>query len=77
MPNGKVMRRVQFDFPPSEIKRLEELKTHMEATSYAEVVRYALRTVHMITERAANGEQLFMRTKDGKEKEIILVHLNP
>lgn len=40
-----MIRRVQLDLGPVTMTRLEALKARMEAASYAEVVRQALRVL--------------------------------
>lgn len=37
------VKRLQFDFSPDAYKRLEDLKTQMDASTKAEVVRNALK----------------------------------
>ncbi len=36
-------QRVQFDFSPEALKRLEDLKEHIDASTKAEVIRNALK----------------------------------
>jgi hypothetical protein len=57
--------RVQFDLPPRSMERLNMLKLKTEASSYAEVVKNALRLYEALIEEAENGRQFLVRDRDG------------
>jgi hypothetical protein len=57
--------RVQFDFAPRSMERLNALKAKTEAASYAEVVKNALRLYEALIEEAESGKQFLVRDKDG------------
>jgi hypothetical protein len=57
--------RVQLDFTPRSIERLNALKLKTEATSYAEVVKNALRLYEALIEETESGKQFLTRDKDG------------
>jgi hypothetical protein len=57
--------RVQLDFAPRSMARLNALKAKTEASSYAEVVKNALRLYEALIEEAENGTQFLARSKDG------------
>lgn len=57
--------RVQLDFAPRSMERLNALKAKTEATSYAEVVKNALRLYEALIEEADSGKQFLVRDKDG------------
>jgi len=57
--------RVQLDFPPRAMERLNALKVKTEASSYAEVVKNALRLYEALIEEDEAGKQLLTRDKDG------------
>lgn len=57
--------RVQFDLPPRSMDRLNVLKLKTEASSYAEVVKSALRLYEALIEESENGKQLFVRDENG------------
>ena len=57
--------RVQLDFAPRSMERLNALKTKTEAASYAEVVKNALRLYEALIEETEAGKQFLVRDKDG------------
>ncbi len=57
--------RVQLDFAPRSMERLNTLKSKTEASSYAEVVKNALRLYEALIEEAENGRQFLVRDKNG------------
>ena len=57
--------RVQLEFPPRAMERLNTLKAKTEASSYAEVVKNALRLYEALIEEDESGKQFLTRDKDG------------
>jgi IS1 family transposase len=57
--------RVQLDFAPRSLERLNALKEKTEAASYAEVVKNALRLYEALIEETESGKQFLTRDKDG------------
>jgi hypothetical protein len=57
--------RVQLDFAPRSMDRLNALKAKTEAASYAEVVKNALRLYEALIEETEAGKQFLVRDKDG------------
>jgi hypothetical protein len=57
--------RVQLDFPPRAMERLNALKAKTEASSYAEVVKNALRLYEALIEEDESGKQFLTRDKNG------------
>jgi hypothetical protein len=57
--------RVQLDFPPRAMERLNALKVKTEASSYAEVVKNALRLYEALIEEDESGKQFLTRDKNG------------
>jgi hypothetical protein len=57
--------RVQLDFAPRSMERLNALKAKTEAASYAEVVKNALRLYEALIEETESGKQFLVRDKDG------------
>jgi hypothetical protein len=57
--------RVQLDFAPRSMERLNALKAKTEAASYAEVVKNALRLYEALIEETEDGKQFLVRDKDG------------
>ena len=60
-----VKNRVQFDLPPRSMERLNTLKRKTEATSYAEVVKNALRLYEALIEDTEAGKQFLVRDAAG------------
>lgn len=57
--------RVQFDLPPRSVDRLNALRRKTEASSYAEVVKNALRLYEALIEEAESGKQFLVRDETG------------
>ena len=57
--------RVQLDFAPRSMERLNTLKTKTEASSYAEVVKNALRLYEALIEESESGKQFLTRDENG------------
>lgn len=58
--------RVQFDIPPRSMERLNALKLKTEASSYAEVIKNALRLYAVLIEETEDGKTFYTKEKDGK-----------
>jgi hypothetical protein len=64
--NGEgIKNRVQFDLPPRSMDRLNALKRKTEASSYAEVVKNALRLYEALIEETDAGKQFLVRDAAG------------
>ena len=57
--------RVQLDFAPRSMERLNALKLKTEAASYAEVVKNALRLYEALIEETEHGKQFLVRDAAG------------
>jgi hypothetical protein len=57
--------RVQFDLPPRSMDRLNALKLKTEASSYAEVLKNALRLYEALIEETENGNEFLIRNAEG------------
>jgi hypothetical protein len=57
--------RVQLDFAPRAMERLNALKAKTEASSYAEVVKNALRLYEALIEETESGKQFLVRDQNG------------
>lgn len=64
MPEDK-KTRVQFDFTPATLKRLEELKEKTEAASYAEVIRNALKLYDGVVHEGGPDAKMIVNRPDG------------
>ena len=58
--------RVQLEMPPQAMERLQRLKEHTEAASYAEVIRNALRLFEALIEEHEKGAEFSLRRPDGE-----------
>ncbi len=57
--------RVQLDFAPRSMERLNTLKMKTEAASYAEVVKNALRLYEGLIEEVESGKTFLIRDENG------------
>lgn len=57
--------RVQLDFAPRSMERLNTLKLKTEASSYAEVVKHALQLYEALIEETESGKQFLTRDQNG------------
>jgi hypothetical protein len=57
--------RVQFDLGPRSVERLNALKVKTEASSYAEVVKNALRLYEALIEETEQGKKFLVRDENG------------
>jgi hypothetical protein len=57
--------RVQLDFAPRSMERLNALKAKTESASYAEVVKNALRIYEALIEEVESGKQFLVRDPSG------------
>ena len=64
--------RVQFDLPEKSYARLQELKLKTEASSYAEVVKNALRLYEAIISEAEAGNSFFVKEPEGNLREYMV-----
>lgn len=66
------MKRVQIDLPERSMSRLQELRAKTEATSYAEVVKNALRLYEAVVEETEQGSRFYVRKPDGEAREYVI-----
>jgi hypothetical protein len=64
---GGIVKRVQIDMPDAALKRLQRLQVITESSSYAEVVKNALRLYEALIDEKENGGDVLVRRKDGTE----------
>jgi len=58
-------QRVQFDFSPEALKRLEDLKEHTDASTKAEVVRNALKLYEWFVNQVDPEFVIEVKDKEG------------
>ena len=57
--------RIQLDMPPRSVERLNSLKDRTEASSYAEVMRNALRLYEAVIQELEAGREFYIREPSG------------
>ena len=57
---------VQLELPPQAMERLQKMKDHTEAASYAEVIRNALRLFEALVDEHEKGSDFFLKRADGE-----------
>jgi hypothetical protein len=58
--------RVQLEMPPQAMVRLQKMKDRTEATSYAEVIRNALRLFEALVEEHEKGAEFSLKRANGE-----------
>jgi|SRR3989304_9625628 len=69
---AKTKHRVQFDFAPEALNRLDRLMQMTESTTRADVVRNALRVYEWLVTKAIEGKEMTLTSQRGKEGPIDL-----
>jgi hypothetical protein len=64
-PSKTAKVRVQLDFAPRSMERLNTLKEKTESSSYAEVVKNALKLYEGLIEEVESGKQFLVRDENG------------
>jgi ribbon-helix-helix CopG family protein len=64
---AKKTTRVQLELPESSFERLKSLRDKTEASSYAEVMKNALRLYEALIAEAEGGNEICVKRSDGKE----------
>jgi hypothetical protein len=63
-------RRVQMELSPSSFERLNRIKESVEAPSYTEVMKDALRVYEYLVQKDSEGSSFLIRSKNGDVSEI-------
>ncbi len=66
------VKRVQLDLPEKSLARLQDLKAKTEASSYAEVIKNALRLYESVVSEAEAGSSFLVRSPSGQMKEYVI-----
>lgn len=66
---SKGTTRVQMELPEKSMQRLSILKDKTEASSYAEVLKNALRLYESIIDEAEAGKTIYLKDKEGNVSE--------
>jgi hypothetical protein len=65
--------RVQLELPSGSMNRLRVLRDKTEASSYAEVLKNALRLYEALIKETQEGNSLVIMQKNGEQKEYKLL----
>jgi len=66
---AKNTTRVQMELPEKSMQRLAALKDKTEASSYAEVLKNALRLYESLIDEVESGKTLCVKDKEGNVSE--------
>lgn len=72
-PKSKKTVRVQLELPGQFMRRLMTLKDTIEATSYAEVVKKALKLYETLLDAQESGQKFYVKESDGSIKEYLIL----
>lgn len=61
---GSTTKRVQMEMPPKSLRRLQRLQQVTEASSYAEVMKNALRLYEALIEEVESGNTILIKRGD-------------
>jgi hypothetical protein len=70
MANADKTRRVQMELSQSSFDRLNRLKDMIEAASYTEVMKDALRLYEYVVQKDTEGSNFLVKSKNGDVSEI-------
>ncbi len=65
-------RRVQLDLPRKAFERLQRLKAETEASTYAEVMKNALKLYAAAVEHQKEGGKFLVQNKDGSTGPLLV-----
>lgn len=65
-------KRVQLDLPERSLARLQALKAKTEASSYADVIKNALRLYEAVIAETEAGNSFMVKKPDGQTKEYLI-----
>jgi metal-responsive CopG/Arc/MetJ family transcriptional regulator len=68
----KGVKRVQLDLPEKSMQRLQDLKEKTESSSYAEVIKNALRLYDAVIEEVESGNTFLVKDSSGLLKEYVV-----
>lgn len=73
MANESQTTRVQLELAQGSYERLSSLKARTEATSYAEVMKNALRLYESLIDRQEAGGRFYIKERDGSLVEYVVL----
>lgn len=66
------LKKVSMNLTERDIANTEKLKERLHARSNADTVSSALAITSSLSDHLERGEQLFVRTKDGKIERLVI-----
>lgn len=63
-------KRIQFEFPPDAVERLDRIKQQTNSSSYAELVRNALRVYEWMVDSQKKGFEIGLVKDDQLVKTV-------
>jgi hypothetical protein len=63
-------KRIQFEFPPDAVERLDRIKQETNSSTYAELVRNALRVYEWMVEAQKKGFEIGLVKDDQLVKTV-------
>lgn len=70
------LKKVSMNLTDKDISNTDKLKDLLQARTKADTVSAALSIATAISEHVKDGDELFMRTKEGKEQRLIITGMN-
>ena len=66
------LKKVTMNFRPDSLQKLERITTQFRRANKTDANAFAIDLANFIAERAANGEKIVLKDKDGTEREIVI-----
>ncbi len=63
----KKATRLQFDFAPAAMERLNAIKSRLDITTNAALIGYSLKLIEWFADQRFNGNQVLIRNANGEE----------
>lgn len=70
------LTKVSMNLTERDIENTDKLKERLHARTKADTVSAALSITSSLSDHMMKGEQIFIRTKDGKTERLIIPGLN-
>ena len=64
--------RLHLIMPPETREKIDDIQERIRATTMSEVIRRSLSLLDILTREQAKGSSIYVRGKDGREKEILI-----
>jgi hypothetical protein len=70
------LKKISMNLTDKDISNTDKLKENLKARTKADTVSAALSIATTISEHVKDGDEFFMRSKDGKEQRVIITGMN-